>query len=169
VAGFTIIEVLVTMSIIAVGLVSIASLIPLASSVVREGRHLTAAAFLAEERLEQIRSARWITRPSGGAEDCVGLSDSPATAPVSRDCPTGRTGDVTFPDEAVGALTAPFESYARSVRIRSCGEVGLCPFKSDELRLVTVSVRYPSWPPVGGDATGAVRAVVLAALVTRDP
>src|SRR5262249_17826946 len=106
--GATLAEVLVAVAIIGVALTALASAVPLANYAIQEGHQLSAATFLATQRLEEVRRARWIARPS---TDDLGVS-SPTTAPPQRD------GVTTFGDE--DRLPAPFAGYARQVRILDC-------------------------------------------------
>ena len=55
--GLTLAEVLAALSVLSIGLVALISLLPLAGSGVHEGAHRSGAAFLATQRLEEIRLA----------------------------------------------------------------------------------------------------------------
>lgn len=55
--GLTLVEVLAALSVLSIGLVALISLLPLAGFGVHEGAHRSGAAFLATQRLEQIRLA----------------------------------------------------------------------------------------------------------------
>ena len=56
-AGMSLAEILIACVIIAVGLVGLLSAVPTASYGIQEGRQLSTAAFLANQRLEQVRNA----------------------------------------------------------------------------------------------------------------
>ena len=111
--GLTLIEVMIAVGVIAVGLSALLAAVPFATYGTREGFQLSAATFLANERLEQVRNARWESTPR--PVDDLGVSASATAAPA-------RGGITTFPDEA--ALPAPHEQYARVVRITDCGAGG---------------------------------------------
>jgi hypothetical protein len=93
---------------------------------------------LADERVGQLAAARW-----DGSGDCLGLSPSPDLPPLTAECPGRPPGYAPFPDEAAGALPAPFERFARAARVQSCVTEGVCPAASPDLRLVTVVVSFP--------------------------
>ena len=165
--GFTLAEVVVASAVIAVGLVGVAVLVPVTSYAIRDGGQLSAAAFLAEARLEQIRGATWALLPSGEISDCLGVSASADAAPTTATC-ADRTGrHVTFADDAAGTLAPPFESHTRTVRVTSCEAPGACPVQSARLRRVTVTVGYVATSAVGGSVSGGSRPVVLTSLVAQ--
>src|SRR5882672_288207 len=94
--GMSLAEILVACAIIAVGLVGLLSAVPTASYGIQEGRQLSTATFLANQRLEQVRNAQWTQCP---AVDTLGVSASASAAPASGGTPT-------FPDE--GPMAAPY-------------------------------------------------------------
>jgi prepilin-type N-terminal cleavage/methylation domain-containing protein len=159
--GFSLIEVLVASAVIAVGFAGLTSMLALSSYAVREGRHRSVAVALADERAEQIRAARW-----DASGDCLGLSPSPASAPVTDGCPGRGASFSPFPDERAGSLPAPFESFAREVRVLACA-AGLCPLASDDLRLVSIAVSYPPTSGWGGRTSAAEQVVLVTHLVGR--
>jgi prepilin-type N-terminal cleavage/methylation domain-containing protein len=55
--GLTLAEVLTALAVLSIGLVALISLLPIAGAGVHEGSHRSGAAFLAAQRLEQIRLA----------------------------------------------------------------------------------------------------------------
>ena len=61
--GITLVEVIVAVGIITVGLSALLAAVPFASYGTREGYQLSTATFLANERLEQVRNARWESEP----------------------------------------------------------------------------------------------------------
>src|SRR2546422_9761029 len=92
--GMSLAEILVACVIIAIGLVGLLSAVPTASYGIQEGRQLSTAAFLANQRLEQVRNAQWVQCPAPGSPaDTLGVSASAAAAPASG-------GATTFPDES---------------------------------------------------------------------
>ena len=73
--GLTLAEVLAALTVLSIGLVALISLLPLAASGVHEGGHRSVAAFLATERLEQVRHA------AGSGGDVTAFADEPTLAP----------------------------------------------------------------------------------------
>jgi prepilin-type N-terminal cleavage/methylation domain-containing protein len=73
--GLTLAEVLAALSVLSIGLVALISLLPLAGSSVHEGAHRSGAAFLAAQRLEEIRHA------VGFGADAISFPDEAALAP----------------------------------------------------------------------------------------
>ena len=134
--GLTLAEVLASLAILSVGLVSMVSLLPLAASGVHQGGHRSGAIFLASERLEQVRLA-------------VGLADR-GHDPLSE-------AAAQFPDEP--ALPAPHEAFSRAVRVRDCGEASGCSgVNAHGVRQISVTVTYPT---PAGQASVAGRGTVL--------
>src|SRR5688572_8740043 len=117
--GMTLVEIMIAVAIIGVGLTALAQVIPLAAYGIHEGSHLSTATFLANQRLEQMRNARWEdgTLPcgAGAAMDQLGVSATTTAAPISS-CAGGA---VTFPDE--NPVVAPYDGYSRTARVISCG------------------------------------------------
>jgi hypothetical protein len=130
----TLAEVLAALALLSIGLVAMVSLLPLAGLGVHEGGHRSGAAFLAWQRLEQIRHA-------------VG------TAEPSND-PLARATD-SFPDEP--AVAPPHGAFSRSVRVRDCG-LGCSGVETPGVRQLTVTVTYPAGSVQGASSTqrGAV-------------
>ena len=155
--GMTLAEILIAVVIIGVGLVALSSAIPLAAYGIQEGNQLSTATFLANERLEQVRSARWESNPR--PVDNLGVSSAPTLAPVSG-------AVTTFPDEA--ALPAPHGDYARAVRITDCGGGDGCSgITRDDLRQVTVSVSYRPMTGIGLAETGTAKAATITTFVAK--
>jgi type II secretory pathway pseudopilin PulG len=145
--GITVAEVLAAAAILGLGLAALFSVVPVASHAVQDGNQTSTATYLAQQRLEQVRSATWTA-----TTDCVGLSAAPTTPPAPSPAGTCAAGvNVTFPDEA----TLPgFAQYARSVRISDCGDplnLAACGnVTSPAARLVTVTVTYRPTSAAGG-------------------
>ncbi len=73
----TLAESLVALVIIGIGLVGLASVVPLSSWGIQEGNQMTTSVFLAEQRLEQVKGMRWTAADAGTglvANDCLGSS-----------------------------------------------------------------------------------------------
>jgi hypothetical protein len=147
-------EILAGAVVVAIGLVALASTIPLAAYAIHEGSQLSTATFLASARLEQVRNARWSANP---ALDELRVSASATAAPG-----TGVT--VNFPDEP--AVGTPYAGYSRQVRVTDCSAgAGCAGTVSPDLRLVTVTVGF--LPGSGVGRGGGVRQVVLTTLMAR--
>jgi prepilin-type N-terminal cleavage/methylation domain-containing protein len=123
--GLTLVEALLAMAIIGIALVAISAMIPSSIFGVQQGKQASAATFLADQRLEQVKNAQWSAAP---AVDSLGLSPSPASPPASG-------GVVTFADENP---VAGYPGYRRTIRITDVSPAG----SADTLRQVTVSVFY---------------------------
>ena len=167
--GLTLIEVLVAAGILGVGLLALMSLVPISTYGLHEGAHLSTATFLAEQKLEELRAARWSTTP---AIDCLGLSVNGTEAPTSatcsrqapRPCTTGAACDIA-PDESA---IAGYPGFARTVRIGTCAALpGECGgVTSLALRQVTVAVSYRPLTGTGALA-GSAKPVVLVMNIAR--
>jgi len=133
----TLVEVLTALSVLAIGIVAMISLLPIAGFGVREGAQRSVAVFLAADRLEQVRH---LVGTAERGSDPLG----PAFTP--------------FPDES--AVAAPYEEFARSVRVEDCGLASGCSgLQTPGVRQVTVTVTYPTGTPHAAAPTG--RGVVL--------
>ena len=154
--GMTIAEVLVAVGIIGVGLLAVCSAIPIGAYAIQEGNQLSTATFLAGQRMEQVRNARWAaTDPvAGAAVDRLGVSASASAAPV------GDGAAVTFPDES--PMASPYANYTRTVRIVNCNAAPGCDGALyPGLRRVTVTVSYRPMTGVGPATNTATKSSVL--------
>jgi prepilin-type N-terminal cleavage/methylation domain-containing protein len=73
--GLTLVEVLAALTVLSIGLVALVSLLPLAGYGVHEGAHRSGAAFLATQRLEQIRLA------AGSGASLISSADEASLTP----------------------------------------------------------------------------------------
>ena len=133
--GMSLAEILVASVIIGIGLVGVLSAVPVASYGIHEGRNLSTATFLANQRLEQVRNADWTSIP---ANDCLGTSATATAPPSSASC--NGAAVTSFPDEAT--VAAPYADYARTVRITDCGVTACGGVTNADLRQVTITVSY---------------------------
>lgn len=161
--GMTLPEILAAVAVIMIALVALASGIPIASYGIQEGRQLTTATFLANQRLEQVKATAWTcpgTCPPIPPVDNLGISASATSAPQS-----GAT--TTFPDE--NPVAAPYTQYTRQVRIIDCGPPGAgCGTIVDPgLRQVTVTVSYLPMTGVGIASSGSTKSAIVTMLVAR--
>ena len=100
--GMTLAEVMVALPIITIGLLALLSAIPLSTYATQEGRQTSTATFLANQRLEQVRNARWsATCQVDGTTGLVVpgaavVTDTLGVSSPSTDSPEGpeRRGDV---------------------------------------------------------------------------
>jgi hypothetical protein len=122
----TLAEVLAALAVLSVGLVALISLLPLAGYGVHEGAHRSGAAFLAAERLEQIRQA------VGSGADVIAFADEASLAP---------------PHTAFGRVVR--------VRDCSLAP-GCSGIETPAIRQVTVTVTYPAPTSQGAAHRGAV-------------
>jgi len=67
--GFTLIEVLITLVIMAVSLLALAGLMATTTKSNAAGGHITEASTLAQDRLEELRAVQWDNIPVGTASD----------------------------------------------------------------------------------------------------
>ena len=156
--GLTLVEILIALVVISVGLIGIAIVVPVSSEAIQQGGQLSRATFLAEQTLEQARTATWTATP---AVDCLGVS-SGAAPPTPTGAGCHGTSVSRFPDEpAVGGD----RTYRRTLRVADCS-VAPCGGVTDAaLRLVTVVVTYRTPGATGQPTTD--KAVTLEWLVTR--
>jgi hypothetical protein len=162
--GLALVELLAAAGLIALGLAGVLVVVPVASHGVQESGRLSTAAFLAEQRLEQVRNARWSKVPD---IDCIGLGSSGApTVPAGKTCTVGAAtlaaGGVTFADEPDAS---GYPGYGSSVRVRDCGAAACAGVIDADLRLVTVAVTYT--PPAASGLVTGPRTVALNLLVAR--
>jgi type II secretory pathway pseudopilin PulG len=152
-------EILIACVVIAVGLVGLLSAVPTASYGIQEGRQLSTATFLANQRLEQVRNARWVQCP---VTDTVGVSASASVAPTAGGAPT-------FPDET--PMAAPYGDYTRTVRITDAQPADDCPGgipgPNFGLRQVVVTVSYRASTATGLTAGGTTKSAIVTMLVAQ--
>ncbi len=67
--GFTLIEVLITLIILAVSLLALAGLMATTTKSNASGGHITEASTLAQDRLEELRAVQWDNIPVGAVSD----------------------------------------------------------------------------------------------------
>jgi type II secretory pathway pseudopilin PulG len=158
-AGMSLAEILIACVIIAVGLVGLLSAVPTASYGIQEGRQLSTATFLANQRLEDVSKARWTQCPP---VDFLGASASASVAPVS-----GAT--TTFPDE--NPMASPYGDYTRTVRITDAQTADPCVGgvggPNVGLRQVVVTVSYRASTATGVAAGGTTKSAIVTMLIAQ--
>jgi prepilin-type N-terminal cleavage/methylation domain-containing protein len=169
--GLSLVEVLAAIALVGIGLTGLFAVVPISTYGIQEGSQLSTATFLAEQRLEEVRSAMW--QASVPAHDCIGVGA--VSAPTSNSCtratPTLCTSGapcVTYPDET---SVPGYPGYRRTVRVIDCAGApgcGTAPHTVTDanLRLVTVSVGYRPMSGVGAPSTGT-KSVDLHLLVAK--
>jgi Tfp pilus assembly protein PilV len=151
-------EILVACVIVGIGLAGLLSVVPTAGYGIQEGQQLSTATFLANQRLEQVRSAPWTDMP---ANDCLGKSDSSGVAATSPAC--NGAAATTFPDES--PMTPPYAGYSRTVRITDCSVAPGCGGITDaKLRQITVTVSYRASTATG---LGATKSAIVSMLMAE--
>lgn len=186
--GFTLAELLVASVIIAVGLVGLAIVMPLAGYGIQQGKQLTTATFLAQQRLEQGRNATWTGACPTGTDptlcpsstsasppvDCLGTSSGNA-APSTTTCTVSPcvngTSCTALGDESSGAISG-FSGYSRTVRVTDCGVApgcGTAPFAvlDSRARLITVAVTFNPMTGIGASTAAQTYTVSLDLLVAQ--
>jgi type II secretory pathway pseudopilin PulG len=158
----TVVEVMVATTIIMIGLVAVIAVMPLGTSLIGQANRKTVGTFLAQQRMEQVKSAalRWTP-----GTDTLGGKNSNGTAAVAE-----------WPDEPYGSDPSN-PRYRRQVRIVDCSVVscsGIAPTAAaNTLRQVTVTVAFFPLAGTGQTSAGTAQApgteetVQLLTLVTR--
>jgi hypothetical protein len=152
----TVVEVVVAAGVILVGLVALLGAMPLGTRLIGESNRMTTATFLAQQRLEQIKNARWTEKP---VADTLGGGGSSGTAAVPQ-----------WPDEAYG-YDAGYPPFRRQVRISdcsvvACGGIPIGTGSANTLREVTVTVSFRPLPGVATSASNE-EGVQLVTLIAR--
>jgi len=171
--GMTVAEILVALVIISIGLVGLASVLPISSYGIQQGNQLSTATFLAEQRLEQIKGLAWTASPN---VDCLGASTnwsfSGGTAPtIPKSGSTATCASVqSLNDETPSSntLPSPYGNYTRQVRILDCSAAGSgCGVTDPALRLVIVQVTFTPLQGVGGVALTQPQSLQLTMLMAQ--
>jgi prepilin-type N-terminal cleavage/methylation domain-containing protein len=156
-AGMSLVEILVASTVMGLGLTGLLSAVPLAGYGLHEGQSLSTATFLANQRLEEVRSAQWTQSP---VADSLGVSASSTAAPVAAAI------GVTFPDEA--PMAAPYAGYTRTVRITDCGVAPGCGgIINSGMRQIVVSVSYTPLTGTGQAAAGTTKAATVSLIMAQ--
>jgi type II secretory pathway pseudopilin PulG len=153
--GMTVVEVLLAVFILSVGLIALASVMPLSTTHIQQSSLKTNAVFLAQERLEQVKNTRWTAIPVVDNLGGVGSNGSAAVA--------------TFPDDGYNTI-AQYPFHRRSVRIRDCGIINGCgtpAVQDSNLRQVTVSVFFRPVMFNGGMNPDVEDGVQVSTLIAR--
>jgi Tfp pilus assembly protein PilV len=176
-AGMTVAEVIIALGVIMVGLLALVSTIPMSTSAIAESNLKTTAAFLAQQRLEQIKNAQWCSTcgAAGVAIDCLGGAGSNGTAAVSNVC--GKAD--SWPDEAYNTIVIPsgdtnasYPRFSRQVRIIDCSVVSCSGIatgtaSANTLRQVTVTVSFRPLTGTGTAGTNDERVQVVTLIAQR--
>lgn len=162
--GLALVEILVAAGVIGLGIAGVMTVVPISSYGLREGHQTSTATFLAEQRLEQVRSAVWTETPD---HDCLGLGAAAAPAvPAGKACTMGTpvlaAGAITFADEVD---VDGYPGYRRTVRVRDCGTAPCAGITDADMRFVTVSVAYQ--PATGIGTSTGTKVATLALVVAK--
>lgn len=174
-AGLTVVEVLIAVGVITVGLVALIAAMPLGISLIGESNRKTTATFLAQQRMEQMKNARWTVAPP----DTLGGAGSNGTAAVAQwaDQPydtivvpdTQPYANVCMPTAQPGFACYP--GFRREVRIADCSVVACSGIAvgavgANTMRQVTVTVFFR--PLAGtGMAQAAEESVQFVTLIAK--
>ena len=156
--GMSLAEILIACVIIGIGLVGLLSAVPTASYGIQEGRQLSTATFLANQRLEQVYHSTWKWCPD---TDTLGVSATATAAPTAG-------GVTTFPDES--PMAAPYGDYTRTVRISTVQPADVCDINAVNpnlgLRQVVVTVSYR--PSTGTGISSGTKSAIVTMLVAQE-
>jgi Tfp pilus assembly protein PilV len=163
--GLTVAEILVAMVIIGIGLVGLATVIPLSTYGVSEGKGVSTATFLAEQKLEEVRNATWAT---AAATDCVGLGAPPTTTTCTRAVPTSCTSGTSCATYSNESAVTGYPGYSRTVNVTDCGAgAGCAGVVNSAIRLVTVTVTYTPISATGSNAVSGARSTTLQMVIAQ--
>ena len=171
-AGMTAAEVVLAAAIILIGLVALIAAMPLSTSQIGESNLRTTATFLAQQKLEQVKNAKWTTAP---AVDTLGGGGSGGDAPVAP-WPDEGYASIAFPGApacAAGARSGGCR-FRRQVRIAdcsllNCSGIGAAVATVNTLRQVTVTVFFQRIAGTGVVETAPEESVQLMTLVAKRP
>ncbi|MGH7208913.1 MAG: type IV pilus modification PilV family protein [Nitrospiraceae bacterium] len=130
-AGVTLAEILIAFAVIMIGLAAVMQAFPLATQGTDTGRRQSTAAFLAEQKIEEIRA--WSLAPPLPPPPLKGFDNMPASCGAAPDpaCPPGTP--FAFQD----FNTIPgYPEYSRTVIVQNG------PSPTGNTRLVRVTVSY---------------------------
>ena len=133
--GMTLVEVLMSMVIIAIGLVGLMAVIPYAAGNVQSGNVVSTATFLTNAKLDQAKNA---AQPSIGNSTVIPpIPANPGYAgtfdTVTQQC-TAIASDLLTP---IAGSDTPMTDYTRVTQVSDVAGTGACPMK-----LVTVTTSY---------------------------
>ena len=165
----TVVEVIIALGIITVGLLALVAAMPFSTSQIGEANLKTTATFLAQQRLEQIKNARWTS-----ATDTLGGAGSDGTAAVAQ-WPNEGYHTIAFLGAAPCDATAQSGGcrFRRQVRIVDCSVLSCSGIATgtagiNTLRQVTITVFF--FPLTGtGMRSATEESLQLTTLITRRP
>jgi prepilin-type N-terminal cleavage/methylation domain-containing protein len=178
-AGFSLIEVIVALALLAGTLVALAHLLVIGTRLNAIARETTLASVLAGQKMEQLRSLAWGFDPSGlpisdtttdvalMGSSAIGCTPVPSAAPLGLTMSPGDTlssnvdGYVDFVDARGCPLGGGAEAPAGTMFVRRWA---VDPVEDDGGNTLVLRVRVLRW--AAGTATGGVRVPGEARLVT---
>jgi Tfp pilus assembly protein PilE len=169
--GMTVAEVIIALGIITVGLLALIAAMPISTSQIGEANLKTTATFLVQQRLEQLKNAKWTTAP---ASDTLGGAGSNGTAAVAE-WPDEDYHTIAFPGAANCGATDRSGGcrFRRQVRITdcsvvSCSGIATATTSVNTVRQVTVTVFF--FPLAGTGMTQATEeSVQFTTLMAKRP
>ena len=118
-AGFSLLEALVAVAILAAAALSIAHLLVTSTRANLSSRKTTRAVILAEQKMAQLKALTWTTDDSGRALSDVG--SNVAAFPATGACPSASAGAaVGLTPSPPGTLMANVDGYVDYVDARGC-------------------------------------------------
>ena len=102
-AGFSLLETLVAVTLLSIGVGSLAQLSVIAADANRRARVITTASLLAQQKMEQLRALTWRFDPIG-----LRVSDETSDTSVTPEAPTGGAGLSVSPAASLATNTAGF-------------------------------------------------------------
>jgi prepilin-type N-terminal cleavage/methylation domain-containing protein len=118
-AGFSLVEALVAVAILASAALSIAHLLVTSTRANLSSRNTTRAVILAEQKMAQLKALAWTMDDAGGAVSDVG--SNVAAFPATGACPSASAGAaVGLAPSPPGTLAANVDGYVDYVDARGC-------------------------------------------------
>ncbi len=151
-SGFSIVEVIVAMGILATALVAVAQMFAVATTANRNARTTTFTTVLAQQKMEQLRSLTW-------GFDALGLPASDTTTDLTV-VPEQSSGGVGLSPSPAGSLTRNTPGY-----VDYLGEYGQWLGTGATLANGTIYIRRWSVEPL---PTNPNNTLILQVLVTRN-
>jgi hypothetical protein len=120
VSGFSLIEVLTALGLLVIAVVSLAHLFALATQANQRSRHVTSAAILAAQKMEQLRSLAWSVDERG--QPVSDFSSNVAAFEATGRCAAASAGQARgLAGSPPGALAANTDGYVDYVDVSGCG------------------------------------------------
>lgn len=151
----TVAEVIIALFVVSVGLLGLMAAMPMSTAQIGEANLKTIATFLAQQRMEQLKNARWSQTPAPPVDNLGG---------------GGSNGGAVIGFWADEAAVASYPQFQRQVRIRDCSVAtcGIAVHASlSTLRQVTVTVSFARMTGLGTLNNATLETVQLVTYVAR--